>query len=447
MQLSNKNIIILVVLHALLGMVVYSLPVLSKIYGLAIITVGVLIVIKNRNKSNEVLFVCAYIIGSEVFLRMTSGNVLYEFGKYGTVIFLIMGMYYSGISKTAIPYWIFLLLLIPGIVIATQTLSVNADMRKTISFNISGPFALAIAALYTYKRQVTANQLNKLLLCMGLPIVSCAVYLFRYTPNIRETITGTASSFAASGGFGPNQVSTILGLGMFIFFSRLLFDSRSRAMFALNIFLAIMIGYRGLVTFSRGGMITGISMLIILIVVTYFKINSQGKYKLKLFLFFFVLCFLGVWSFSSLQTGGLIDKRYSNEDAVGRTKESRFSGRENISASEIGYFMENPVFGIGVARGAELREEDTGNGVLSHNEITRMLAEHGSLGIAALLILFFTPLILSLDNPNHMYLFAFVIFWLLTINHAAMRLAAPGFVYALSLLKITPDEKPVVHRE
>jgi hypothetical protein len=27
-------------------------------------------------------------------------------------------------------------------------------------------------------------------------------------------------------------------------------------------------------------------------------------------------------------------------------------------------------------------------------------------------------------------------FWLLTINHAAMRIAAPAFVYALALLKI-----------
>jgi hypothetical protein len=34
-------------------------------------------------------------------------------------------------------------------------------------------------------------------------------------------ITGTESNFQTSGGFGPNQVATFLGLGMF-FFSRIL---------------------------------------------------------------------------------------------------------------------------------------------------------------------------------------------------------------------------------
>ena len=77
-----------------------------------------------------------------------------------------------------------------------------------------------------------------------------------------------------------------------------------------------------------------------------------------------------------------------------------------------------------------------------------MLAEHGALGISMLLILFFTPIILYLDNKQHIYMFCFLFFWLLTINHAAMRTAAPSFIYALTLLKVRfEDETPVVHRE
>jgi hypothetical protein len=41
-------------------------------------------------------------------------------------------------------------------------------------------------------------------------------------------------------------------------------------------------------------------------------------------------------------------------------------------------FLDNPVFGVGVAKGAEVREAETGNFAASHDEITRMLAEHGS---------------------------------------------------------------------
>ena len=53
-----------------------------------------------------------------------------------------------------------------------------------------------------------------------------------------------------------------------------------------------------------------------------------------------------------------------------------------------------------------------------------------------------------LGNKENIYVFCFVLFWLLTINHAAMRLAAPAFVYSLSLLKVyISDEETVIHRE
>jgi hypothetical protein len=43
-------------------------------------------------------------------------------------------------------------------------------------------------------------------------------------------------------------------------------------------------------------------------------------------------------------------------------------------------------------------------------------------------------------------MFPFLLFWFLTINHAAMRIAAPAFIYALSLLKvhfISPEIPPI----
>lgn len=164
-------------------------------------------------------------------------------------------------------------------------------------------------------------------------------------------------------------------------------------------------------------------------------------------LIFFAILLLGIWSYSANQTGGLIENRYANQDAKGRVKASRLSGREDIMTSDIKFFMENPVFGVGVAKSPRFREQLTGKFVLSHNELTRMLSEHGALGIMALAILFFTPIFLYMDNRNHIYLFCFLAFWLLTINHAAMRLAAPSFIYALSVLKVVKDEEPIVHRE
>ena len=438
---KEKNYFILIILHVILGVVVFLSPKLSVVYGLLIFFVGAFFVIKTRNKNNEVLYAAAYIVGAEVFLRMTGGNLLYEFGKYGVIIFLIIGMFYSGFSKNAIPYWIFLILLIPSIIIATGSLNLGADIRKTIIFNISGPICLGISSLYTFNRKITIGEINNLLLIIGLPIISCAIYITLYVPELKEVLTGTGSNSKTSGGFGPNQVSTILGLGMFIFFSRLLFASSTKLLFFINLVIGLFMTCRGLITFSRGGMITGFLMYVLLFFFIYYYSKNRQKLKLNYFIGFLSVAFAFLLVYGENQTDGLISKRYSNQDASGRTKASKFTGREKIAEGEINVFLENPFFGVGVAKGFELRREQTGEIVASHDEITRMLAEHGSLGILALLILLITPMILYIDNKQHVYMLSFLFFWLLTINHAAMRTAAPAFIYSLSLLKVRFDEK------
>ncbi|NRT15154.1 hypothetical protein HNP99_001501 [Flavobacterium sp. 28A] len=436
MTKEEINYLKLILFHVGIGFLIYLFPFTSKIYGYSIFIFGTYYVIKSQNSNNEVLIVAAYLVGSEVFLRMTGGNPLYEITKYGVVFYILIGMYYSGFSKGAFPYWIFLLLLIPGVIMATYSLNYDSDIRKTIAFNISGPVCLGIASLYTFRRKIALEKMNDILLSMGLPIVSCMVYLTFYTPNVRDVITSTQSNFETSGGFGPNQVATFLGLGMFIFFSRIILESKTKIMVAINLILALNITYRGMVTFSRGGMITGFLMILLLLVFLYFKTNGGGKVKLGSIMVLITVALLSAWSYTSFQTDGLINKRYANQDAAGRAKESQFTGREDIAQNEINTFYKNPLLGVGTGVAAELRERETGMKVLSHDEITRMLAEHGMLGILALAILFLTPLFLYFENKFNMYLLCFVAFWFLTINHAAMRTAVPAFVYSLSLLNV-----------
>ena len=426
----------LILFHVGIGLAVFLVPFLAKIYGYTILIIGAYYIIKKQNKNNEALMVAAYVVGSEVFLRMTGGNPLYEISKYAVMVSVLMGMYFSGFSKGAAPYWIFLLLLVPSVVLTTFVLDFDTNIRKAIAFNISGPVCLGIASLYTFRRRIPLDQMNSILLCMGLPIISCMVYLTFYAPVIRELITGTGSNFETSGGFGPNQVATILGLGMFIFFSRIILESRTKFMVIINLIVALNISYRGVLTFSRGGMVTGLLMIVLLLLFLYSKSNFNGRVKLNYIITLVALALLITWGYTSFQTGGLIDKRYANEDALGRAKASRFTGREDIAKQEIDIFLKNPIFGVGVGKGMEERALMDKNALVSHDEITRMLAEHGSLGIICLLILFFTPLVLYLENKFNMYLLCFVVFWFLTINHAAMRTAAPAFVYSLALLNV-----------
>jgi hypothetical protein len=201
------------------------------------------------------------------------------------------------------------------------------------------------------------------------------------------------------------------------------------------------IAYRGFITFSRGGMITGFVMIFVLLVVAYIFISKKMKLRMLGMMVFIFIAFLGAWYYSTEQTNGLIQKRYSNQDASGRLKEDQLTGRGELASEEIETFFEHPILGIGVGRNMEKRFERTGEIVVSHNEITRMIAEHGSFGILALLIIFITPLILYVDNKYNIYLLCCLLFWLLTINHAAMRLAAPAFLYSLSLLKVVKKEE------
>ncbi|WP_035678941.1 O-antigen ligase family protein [Flavobacterium limnosediminis] len=447
MKNNESNYISLLLIHVGIGLLVFVFPFLSKIYSICIFGFGIYYLNKTQNRNNEALILSAYVMSIEVLLRMTGGMHINEYGKYSIILFMLMGIYFTGLKKSSAVYWIFLLLLVPGMILSTFTLSYQADIRKAIAFNISGPICLGISAIYCYRRQITFDRLLDVLTVFGFPLISILTYVYLYNPSIKDTVTGTQSNFETSGGFGPNQMSTILGFGIFIFFVQFLLRSSTTKLKIINGILVLLFAFRGIVTFSRGGVMTAGVMIVLLLLVLYFQTNIRGRSKLMLILVFTAFATLGVWTYSSLQTSGLIDKRYANQDARGRVKASKLTGREKLIESEWKMFLDNPILGIGVGKNKEYREELTGIESASHNEITRMLAEHGSLGVFCLLILLLTPLVLYLDNRQHIFMLSFMVFWLLTINHAAMRLAAPAFVYALSLLKVYAIEKPAVPRE
>ncbi len=438
---KDKNYLLLILIHFLIGILAYYVPIFSKIYGYLIVFISIIALVKSQNKKNEVLYICAYIAGSEVFLRMTEGNPNHEFAKYSIVMFMFLGYLYSGFSKMATPYILFIIVLIPGILIANETLDFGVEFRKKILFNLSGSFCLAFAAMYCFGKNVSISHIGNMLLVMGLPVISTAIYTQLYTPNLKEVLTSTASNSELSGGFGPNQVATILGLGMFVFFTRIVLFSRTKLIFLLNVIVAFYVSYRGLLTFSRGGMITGFLMILIFVFFIYINSKYKGKVKLNYFLIIFAIVTMAVWSYTSFITGGLIDKRYTGKNAQGIEKKDKFSGRGEIAEQELNWFLENPFFGIGVGKGTDYRTEKYGFVYASHDEITRLLAEHGIFGIIALLILIATPLFYYMGNKQNIFLFCFLIYFLLTINHSAMRTASPSFVYALALLKIHFDDE------
>ncbi|KJD33417.1 membrane protein [Tamlana nanhaiensis] len=436
--MNNFSYIKKIGFHVLLGLAIYALSFLSKVYlfGIVVYFVNQILTAKPSQKPVQVLMACAYVVGSEVFIRMTGGNVLYEASKYLVILFVFMGLFTTRLSSQPLGYIAYLFLLLPGIIVAGLNASPGSNLRTDIAFNLSGPVCLGVVALFCYKRKISFQNLNKVLLYMALPLISMTIYLFFYTPDIKETVTGTGSNFAASGGFGPNQVSTVLGLGMFVLTARFF-------MLSPNIFLKIISGtllaamsFRGVVTFSRGGVLTALFMIAAYLFFYFKKVNIKAKIRITRLVIIFGAMALSVWLVSSLQTGGLIENRYANRDALGREKEDVTTGRSDLISFEFNEFLNNPVVGVGVGKIKVLREQKEGILAASHNEVTRILAEHGLFGVLAFSILLLVPMIFRFRNKNNVFFYSFYLFWFLTINHSAMRIAAPAFVYGLSLLDV-----------
>lgn len=441
MTKKEQFYLIAILTHVGMGFLFFFFPVVGYVYGLFALAAGIIYVVNTGNKNNEVLLMAAYFTGIDVYLKMIGANILNEYGKYTVIIFMLLGLFYKGFAKASFLYVVFLLLLIPAIFIGAETLSLDANIRKAIAFNITGPACLGISAIYTFQRSISFERIKDVLTMLLLPFVAMLVNLFLFTPSIKEVVTNTQSNFATSGGFGPNQVSTVLGLAMFIAFAQLLLASKSKTIQVVNVTLVALFAFRCIVTFSRGGMLTGLLMMLLLLLALYRITTTRAKGKIIVIAGAAAFAGLLIWGYTSVQTSGLIDKRYANEDKAGRKKESNLTGREVLIESEYNMFLNNPFLGVGVGRNKEVRESDTGITAASHNEMTRMLAEHGSLGLIALLILFVTPLILYLGDKYQFFALVFAIFWLLTINHAAMRIAAPAFVYSLALLKVRFSEQ------
>jgi hypothetical protein len=404
-------------------------------------------VLVKGNKNNEALMAAAYISGAEVFYRMTGGMLFYETGKYTVIIFIILGMFFKGTSSKTVPYWIYLLILIPGIVIASITLDYDVVFRKAIAFNLSGPVCLGVTALYCYYKKIEKAVFNHVMLMMLLPMLTHMTYLYIYTPSIGEALmSGTNSNYAASGGYGPNQISTVMGMGAFILFTRL-FMIKDKLINFVDILFLILMSYRAIVTFSRGGVLTALVCILTFFIIYYYKKGVKGQREIFLKIVIFLITTLSLWSYTAFMTGGLIVKRYTNKDASGQLETDITTGRAELITTELQGFLANPVIGIGVGKGKGMRSELTGIATASHNEVSRLLSEHGLLGLFALLILIFVPIIFWTKFKNNYYFLAFLAFWFLTINHSAMRIALPGFVYGLALLYIVDEKKHPVHRK
>ena len=425
---------------------IYLFRPISFLLANGILLFWLIYILQKKNKNNEALMAAAYVAGSEVYFRMTDGMIFYETGKYMIIIFLLVGMFFKGTSSKTVPYWLFILMMVPGILVSAINISYGAEFRKLVAFNLSGPVCLGIVAVYCYYKKIKKSDFEKVILMLLLPLISNMFYLYLYTPSLKESLINVSANYSATGGYGPNQISTIFGMGFFLISTRL-FLVKDRLVNLIDFILLGLMGYRAVVTFSRGGVFTGIICISTFLIFYYYKMDRRSRSAVFRKILFIGAVGLGVWTYSLVKTYGLIGNRYTNKDASGRLKDDITTGRSELIETELHAFMNHPLLGIGVGKGKEYREEQLGIEIATHNEISRMLSEQGLLGLISLLILIFVPVVFWFKFENNYYFLAFLAFWFLTINHSAMRIALPAFVYGLALLYIVDDKKDPVYRK
>ncbi|WP_208889000.1 O-antigen ligase family protein, partial [Polaribacter sejongensis] len=407
----------------------------------------ILLIYSSKNRNEEAFLFASYLVGGEIFLRMIGGTILYETGKYGVALFLLLGIFLGPFKqKFSVHFIFYILLLLLGIVF-TQVPE-GESLRKNIVFNLSGPIVLGICALYFYYRHIPKQVLMNALFFMLLPLFSMITYLYFRTPDLKEIVFGGAANFEASGGFGPNQVATAIGLGIVILVVFLLLKEKLTGYIFLDAFFLIYFIYRGLLTFSRGGILTAVIALLLFsfYFILYKKISFQILFKYLLIIGFFII---SIWMYTSNVTGGMIDNRYANKNARGIEKKDISTGRIDILVSQFTSFYEHPL-GIGVGNGKyERMKSNERVTAASHNEVGRLIEEHGIIGFVLLLLLLLVPLLnfFQANNFQKAFIIMFYMMWFLTINHSAMRVALPGFMYALSLIRITNIENELIDEE
>lgn len=411
-----------------------------NVYGLLSISLPIYILLVTKNSNEEVVIFSSYLAGAEVFIRMTNGFILYETGKYAIIIFLFLGILIGEFKQRfSIQYIYYILLLLLGIIF-TQVPE-GESLRKSILFNLSGPILLGIAALYFYQRPIDKEKLLDSLFFMLLPLFSMVSYLYFRTPDLKEIVFGGEANFATSGGFGPNQVVTAIGLGIFIITVFILIKKKLTGYLFLDYIFLIYFVYRGLLTFSRGGIftVTGALLVFSLFYLIHRRVSIGVFLKYILTAGFFILA---IWIYTSDITGGMLNNRYTGKNAAGVQKDIT-TGRSDILVIQFENFLENPL-GIGVGNGKYERQNKIENvTATSHNEVGRLLEEHGIIGLILLTILLTVPLFNFFRSSNYQraFIISFYIFWFLTINHSAMRIALPGFIYGLSLIRIIENEE------
>ena len=213
---------------------------------------------------------------AELINRMLGAPLPYEFGKYFTV--LLLTIYAIKGQKNL---WLFgmfyFALMLPSLLISEYDNGTEA--RKLISFSLSGPLLIAVSITVLYGKRLKYETFKHYVFALVLATVAVIVFMLVRLPNLSELSFNRDSNFDVTAGFGPNQVSTLLGFSAALAFW---FAARGETLITKGLDIAIILLFvlYSLFTFSRGGFL--VSATIILLILLHFLFVTKTSPTTKL---------------------------------------------------------------------------------------------------------------------------------------------------------------------
>ena len=433
------------IFHVLLGLV---LPFANSIFVLILLLfIANSLKLVSRGsalkKKLNLVYVISYLASWSLMARMTNMHQFrfpWEFGKYVVFFGALYGIIALQTRKGLVGFLMFFLL-VPSMFIS----SIGDIVWHDIVFNLLGPISIAFVVVAFKDVKVSKEEFQKVLRLMLYPSVTVLAYVFIKTPDLASLEFELGANFATTGGYGSNQVSTALGLGMMLSFFFWVNKWELTGNRNLDLGLTGIFAFQGFLSFSRGGMVGGfLGILVFVFVISAssrikkrkFNLPSVGKFA-ALSLIFLIVTF----QIADAITGGLLSLRYqgeTNHTLEGKSEVSLNSlttGRFDIFTEDIDIWMNHLVMGTGAGVSRLLR---SGN-MVSHVELSRLLAEHGLLGLTYVLVLMMLGLKMYKTNTNAKYqgiLLALFLVACYTTFHAATRTYVSPLLIGVALLGV-----------
>jgi len=423
---SLQASLVFLLLHVPLALLMHRYRIVGHAHTLACLAVGIAWAV-SKQSSDRVPYILAYIAGVEALWRMTDALFFWEFGKYAVILVCFLAIQRKPpINRTRFPF-VFLALLIPSSLLTMANCGYDFEsFRKPLSANLSGPVCLAFCvALFSCVR-LTGPQLYRLLVAYLGPVVGVAslcVFSIRTAENLVFT---KEANFTTSGGFGPNQVSSVLGCGALfaILLGVLILSPRGRSSKGVFIGLGVWLATQTALTFSRSGVYMAVGSAAAAATLALRSARMRGTLLVTLGSLFLIGELVVLPQLDEF-TGGKFSERFSDPD---------LSERDRIMDADLKIWMSSPVFGVGPGSAPALRAEYFKE-CAAHTEVTRLVAEHGLLGVAALGMLLasgWESVRRTRSIRSKAFVTSMIVFAILYMLSNATRLTLPAFTFGLA---------------